>query len=131
MPDPISDFVACATGYTACRPRARSDLGLTILRRRADRGVYFDAHPIEHMSHDMNDQPLSLGNGAPLRLRNEIKLGFKQVNWIKGWSSSPTTLDSEAATAATTRTTNSSATGSPSETAAGRGRDEALASTDG
>jgi sulfoxide reductase catalytic subunit YedY len=57
----------------------------------ADQGVYYDAHPIEHMSHhltmlayDMNDQPLSFGHGAPLRLRNEIELGFKQVKWIKG-----------------------------------------------
>jgi methionine sulfoxide reductase catalytic subunit len=57
----------------------------------ADKGVYYDAHPIEHMSHhltmlayDMNDQPLSFGHGAPLRLRNEVELGFKQVKWIKG-----------------------------------------------
>ena len=57
----------------------------------ADKGVYYDAHPIEHMSHhltmlayDMNAEPLSFGHGAPLRLRNEIELGFKQVKWIKG-----------------------------------------------
>ena len=57
----------------------------------ADKGVYYDAHPIEHMGHhltmlayDMNDEPLSFGHGAPLRLRNEIELGFKQVKWIKG-----------------------------------------------
>jgi DMSO/TMAO reductase YedYZ molybdopterin-dependent catalytic subunit len=57
----------------------------------ADRGTYYDAHPIEHMYHrltmlayDMNDQPLTFGHGAPLRLRNEIELGFKQVKWLKG-----------------------------------------------
>jgi methionine sulfoxide reductase catalytic subunit len=57
----------------------------------ADKGIYYDAHPIEHMSHhltmlayDMNDGPLSFGHGAPLRLRNEIELGFKQVKWIQG-----------------------------------------------
>ena len=57
----------------------------------ADKGVYYDAHPIEHMTHhltmlayDMNGAPLSFGHGAPLRLRNEIELGFKQVKWIKG-----------------------------------------------
>jgi DMSO/TMAO reductase YedYZ molybdopterin-dependent catalytic subunit len=57
----------------------------------ADKGMYYDAHPIEHMSHhltmlayDMNGAPLSFGHGAPLRLRNEIELGFKQVKWIKG-----------------------------------------------
>ncbi|MGC1184923.1 MAG: molybdopterin-dependent oxidoreductase [Candidatus Dormiibacterota bacterium] len=57
----------------------------------ADGGVYYDAHPIEHMSHhltmlafDMNGEPLSFGHGAPLRLRNELELGFKHVKWIKG-----------------------------------------------
>jgi methionine sulfoxide reductase catalytic subunit len=57
----------------------------------ADKGIYYDAHPIEHMSHhltmlayDMNGEPLTFGHGAPLRLRNEIELGFKQVKWIKG-----------------------------------------------
>jgi len=56
-----------------------------------DQGIYYDAHPIEQMSHhltmlayDMNDEPLSFGHGAPLRLRNEIQLGFKLVKWIKG-----------------------------------------------
>ena len=56
-----------------------------------DGGVYYDAHPIEQMSHhltmlafDMNDQPLTFGHGAPLRLRNEGQLGFKQVKWVKG-----------------------------------------------
>lgn len=56
-----------------------------------DKGVYYDAHPIEHMGHhltmvayDMNDAPLTFGHGAPLRLRNENELGFKQVKWIKG-----------------------------------------------
>jgi hypothetical protein len=34
--------------------------------------------------YDMNGEPLSFGHGAPLRLRNETQLGFKQVKWIKG-----------------------------------------------
>ena len=56
-----------------------------------DGGIYYDAHPIEQMSsaltmlaYDMNDAPLSFGHGAPLRLRNELQLGFKHVKWIKG-----------------------------------------------
>jgi DMSO/TMAO reductase YedYZ molybdopterin-dependent catalytic subunit len=32
----------------------------------------------------MNDKPLPPDHGAPLRLRNETQLGFKQVKWIKG-----------------------------------------------
>ncbi|MTE15193.1 molybdopterin-dependent oxidoreductase [Nocardia aurantiaca] len=54
-----------------------------------DGGLYYDAHPIEQMryhlsmlAYDMNDAPLSYGHGAPLRLRNEIQLGFKQVKWL-------------------------------------------------
>lgn len=61
------------------------------LAEGSDGGVYYDAHPIEQMSfhltmlaYDMNDEPLSFGHGAPLRLRNETQLGFKQVKWIKG-----------------------------------------------
>lgn len=56
-----------------------------------DGGLYYDAHPIEQMgyhltmlAYDMNDEPLSFGHGAPLRLRNEVQLGFKQVKWIQG-----------------------------------------------
>ena len=56
-----------------------------------DGGVYYDAHPIEQMgyhltmlAYDMNGEPLSYGHGAPLRLRNEVQLGFKLVKWIKG-----------------------------------------------
>ena len=57
----------------------------------ADKGIYYDAHPLEQMryhltmlAYDMNGEPLSFGHGAPLRLRNETQLGFKQVKWIKG-----------------------------------------------
>ncbi len=56
-----------------------------------DGGLYYDAQPIEQMSHhltmlayDMNDDTLDFGHGAPLRLRNEIELGFKMVKWLKG-----------------------------------------------
>ena len=56
-----------------------------------DGGIYYDAHPIEQMrnhltmlAYDMNDKTLDYGHGAPLRLRNEVQLGFKQVKWIKG-----------------------------------------------
>lgn len=36
------------------------------------------------LAYDMNGEPLSFGHGAPVRLRNEIQLGFKQVKWIAG-----------------------------------------------
>ena len=53
-------------------------------------GRYYDCHPIATMHHDltilayeMNGQPLNESHGAPLRLRNEVELGFKQVKWIE------------------------------------------------
>ena len=56
-----------------------------------EKGLYYDAQPLEQMSYaltmlayDMNDQPLTYGHGAPLRLRNEVQLGFKQVKWLAG-----------------------------------------------
>lgn len=56
-----------------------------------DGGLYYDAHPIEQMryhlsmlAYDMNGTALTYGHGAPLRLRNEVQLGFKQVKWLAG-----------------------------------------------
>jgi len=53
-------------------------------------GRYYDCHRIEHMRHEqsllayeMNGEPLLEAHGAPLRLRNELELGFKQVKWIQ------------------------------------------------
>jgi methionine sulfoxide reductase catalytic subunit len=72
------------------RPEARWVVFYS-LGEGADGGLYYDAHPIEQMgyhltmlAYDMNGEPLSFGHGAPLRLRNETQLGFKQVKWITG-----------------------------------------------
>ena len=53
-------------------------------------GIYYDAHPVENMKHEltilayeMNGKPLPTLYGAPLRLRCENELGFKQVKWIR------------------------------------------------
>lgn len=53
-------------------------------------GLYYDCHKIAHMHHkhailayEMNDDPLPELHGAPLRLRNEVELGFKQIKWIQ------------------------------------------------
>ena len=115
--------VSMQTIVDLVKPRARSQMGgLLLVRRRSGWRPYYDAHPIEQMTYhltmlayDMNGEPSRYGHGAPLRLRNEVQLGFKQVKWIKGSSSSPTSPRSAAATAATTRTTNSSATAKASE----------------
>lgn len=53
-------------------------------------GIYYDAHTVENMKHEltilayeMNGKPLPTLYGAPLRLRCENELGFKQVKWIR------------------------------------------------
>lgn len=53
-------------------------------------GRYYDCHPIANMYHeqtilayDLNGEPLTESHGAPLRLRDEVELGFKQVKWIE------------------------------------------------
>lgn len=70
----------------------------------ADKGVYYDPHPIGHMRHhptmlayDVSSEPLSFGHGAPLRLRNENELDFGRSIGSRASSSSPTTPRSAAA----------------------------------
>lgn len=52
-------------------------------------GRYYDCHRIEHMRRDtsilayeMNGERLTETHGAPVRLRNEDELGFKQIKWV-------------------------------------------------
>jgi sulfoxide reductase catalytic subunit YedY len=40
-------------------------------------------HPETILAYEMNDQPLSIEHGAPLRLRVETLLGYKMVKFIK------------------------------------------------
>lgn len=54
------------------------------------RGLYYDVHKMEHLYHaqtilayEMNGKDLPASHGAPLRLRNELELGFKQVKWVQ------------------------------------------------
>jgi DMSO/TMAO reductase YedYZ molybdopterin-dependent catalytic subunit len=39
-------------------------------------------HPQSIIAYDMNDAPLTIAHGAPLRLRVERKLGYKQAKYI-------------------------------------------------
>jgi methionine sulfoxide reductase catalytic subunit len=40
-------------------------------------------HPQTILAYQMDDQPLDIGHGAPLRLRVETQLGYKMVKWLK------------------------------------------------
>jgi sulfoxide reductase catalytic subunit YedY len=53
-------------------------------------GRYYDCHKIEQMreplallAYEMNGRALNESHGAPVRLRNEVELGFKQVKWVE------------------------------------------------
>ncbi|MFY9270727.1 MAG: molybdopterin-binding protein [Candidatus Manganitrophaceae bacterium] len=39
-------------------------------------------HPQTILAYDLNDQPLPIGNGAPLRLRLERQLGYKMAKYV-------------------------------------------------
>lgn len=39
-------------------------------------------HPQTLMAYQKNSQPLSIDNGAPLRIASPIKLGYKQSKWV-------------------------------------------------
>lgn len=56
-----------------------------------DGGMYYDVHTLAHMFHrltilayELNGEPLGRVHGAPLRLRNEVELGYKLVKWLGG-----------------------------------------------
>jgi DMSO/TMAO reductase YedYZ molybdopterin-dependent catalytic subunit/thiosulfate reductase cytochrome b subunit len=53
-------------------------------------GRFYDVHKIQNMYHpqtilayEMNGEPLEEQHGAPVRLRDELELGFKQVKWVQ------------------------------------------------
>jgi methionine sulfoxide reductase catalytic subunit len=39
-------------------------------------------HHLTILAYEMNNEPLNELYGAPLRLRNELELGFKQIKWV-------------------------------------------------
>jgi DMSO/TMAO reductase YedYZ molybdopterin-dependent catalytic subunit len=39
-------------------------------------------HPQTLMAYQKNGEPLSIQNGAPLRLASPVKLGYKQSKWV-------------------------------------------------
>ena len=83
--------IALADVLKQCRPlpQARYILFRSYQRDTAGRPFYetldtrlFD-HPQTILAYEMNDQPLTIEHGAPLRLRVETQLGFKMVKWLR------------------------------------------------
>jgi DMSO/TMAO reductase YedYZ molybdopterin-dependent catalytic subunit/thiosulfate reductase cytochrome b subunit len=55
-----------------------------------DGGIYYECHRMHNMHHrltilayELNDEPLRVLHGAPVRLRAENELGFKMVKWVQ------------------------------------------------
>ena len=72
------------------KPEVRFAVFYSFAHGAGEPGLYYDAHKIEHMRHEnsilayeMNGKPLPMLHGAPVRLRNELELGFKQVKWVQ------------------------------------------------
>jgi len=53
--------------------------GSTTMRTRSNTCTTYNSI----LAYEMNGKPLSELHGAPLRLRNELELGFKQVKWLQ------------------------------------------------
>ncbi|WP_199737251.1 MULTISPECIES: molybdopterin-dependent oxidoreductase [Micromonospora] len=58
-------------------------------RTEGSSGVYYESVPLYLLTKpqailalDMNDAPLSIEHGAPVRIRLETQLGFKMVKWV-------------------------------------------------
>lgn len=54
-------------------------------------GMYYESialedayHPQTILAYDLNDKPLPVGNGAPLRVRLERMLGYKMAKYLSG-----------------------------------------------
>jgi DMSO/TMAO reductase YedYZ molybdopterin-dependent catalytic subunit len=82
---PLADLVALARPTAAARAVVFYSFG-----EGGEGGEFYDSlsldnarHPQTLLAYDMNDQPLGILHGAPLRLRVENQLGFKMVKWIR------------------------------------------------
>jgi DMSO/TMAO reductase YedYZ molybdopterin-dependent catalytic subunit len=72
-------------------------------------------HELTILAYEMNGEPLNETYGAPLRLRDENELGFKQVKWVAAIELVESFGHLARARAGTTRTRSSTATGCRSE----------------
>jgi methionine sulfoxide reductase catalytic subunit len=41
-------------------------------------------HLLTMLAYELPGEPLGLVHGVPLRLRNEVELGYKLVKWVQG-----------------------------------------------
>ncbi len=56
--------------------------GVNIATRRVETVTTKPIHPQTILAHSLNDEALSVGHGAPLVLRVERQLGYKQAKYV-------------------------------------------------
>jgi DMSO/TMAO reductase YedYZ molybdopterin-dependent catalytic subunit/thiosulfate reductase cytochrome b subunit len=73
-----------------CNPLSQAKYVIFYSYQHTEGDQFYEAIPIELAKHpqtilayEMNDEPLDIPHGAPLRLRIETQLGYKMVKWIK------------------------------------------------
>jgi DMSO/TMAO reductase YedYZ molybdopterin-dependent catalytic subunit/thiosulfate reductase cytochrome b subunit len=74
-----------------CKPRPEAKYVVFHSLQSDDKGrKYYEVldielarHPQTLLAYEMNGAPVPVAHGAPLRLRVETQLGFKQVKWLK------------------------------------------------
>jgi DMSO/TMAO reductase YedYZ molybdopterin-dependent catalytic subunit len=77
-PQPAARFVVFRCFDSMDEPSAGTD-------SRYYESIDFDdaLHPQTILAYELNDQPLPIGNGAPLRLRVERQLGYKHAKYLR------------------------------------------------
>lgn len=74
-----------------CKPKPESKYVVFHSLQSDDKGrAYYEVldieiakHPQTLLAYEMNGSPVPVAHGAPLRLRVETQLGYKQVKWLK------------------------------------------------
>ena len=88
----IGEWAGVSMSYiiSMCKPLSQVRYIVFYSYQYTDKEQFYEAIHIELGKHhqtilayEMNDEPLDVPHGAPLRLRIETQLGYKMVKWIK------------------------------------------------
>ena len=86
---PLAEILKSVGIAAFCAVRGVSLRRFLRTRRPMEPGQYYESidlidafHPQTILAHSLNDEALSVGHGAPLRLRVERQLGYKQAKYV-------------------------------------------------
>ena len=89
----IAQWTGVPLGQVLSRCGVRKDARYVVFhcldKQGADGNYYYESidlfdalHPQTILAYDMNGKPLPVGNGAPLRLRVELQIGYKNAKYV-------------------------------------------------